>query len=195
MRKSLNFMAVVALGAVSATVLVACSGAPTTGGSGLTTASILDGQRGSETTELGITNDNPMARPLYAAFTAARADRCGFNFDAQALRARYLAYEAQAGGNSQPLPAIEKTYDQTFQKVRSGLTEDACGDRKSAEIKAALGRQLAGDFTPNFPKPTPVVAQCGGFFNSCTDVDPNKKFEAKDFWSKVEDDRKGVRSK
>ncbi|MFM2421608.1 MAG: hypothetical protein RL291_138 [Pseudomonadota bacterium] len=173
-------------------VLAACSGAPTTGGSGLTTSSILDGQK-AEQTELGITNDNPMARPLYAAYTAARADKCGFNFDAAALRSRYLAFEAQQQG-AQPIAQVEKTYDQTYQKLRGALGEDACEGSKVANIKTALGRQLAGDFNAYFPAAKPAVAQCG-FFTTCEDVDPNKKFDSRDFWRKVEDDRRGVRSK
>jgi aerobic-type carbon monoxide dehydrogenase small subunit (CoxS/CutS family) len=179
----------------AAAVISACSGAPSPG-SGLTTASILDGQGKSPTTSIGITNDNPMARPLYAAFTAARAEKCGFNFDAAGLRSRYLAYETQQGGNGQPIAQIEKTYDSTFQRIRTGLEEDACSDKKSAEIKAALSKQLAGDFTPNFPAPKKEVAQCGGLFApTCQDNDPNQKFNSKDFWQKIEDDRRGVRSK
>jgi hypothetical protein len=102
----------------------------------------------------GLANDNPQARPIAVAWTSARAQRCGFYFDPAKLRASYLAYEAKQSGGDQ-LARVETTYDKTFKTIRERISGDPdyCTDRKSAEIKAELQRHLAGDFTPNFPKP------------------------------------------
>src|SRR5262249_19695587 len=43
----------------------------------------------------GITNENPLARPIGVAWTSARAKRCGFYFDAAKLRSSYLTFEAR----------------------------------------------------------------------------------------------------
>ena len=60
-----------------------CSG----GASGLTTSAV------SGETPSGINNEHPMARPISAAWTSARAKRCGFYFDPGKLRDSYLRYE------------------------------------------------------------------------------------------------------
>jgi hypothetical protein len=131
-----------------------------------------------------INNADPMARPVQVAWTSARAQRCGFNFDPHKLKANYLAYETRQGTPREQLPKIEQTYDTTFQNVSGKVSADPgyCTDRKSADIKGDLNRHLAGDYTPNLPKPK--VASCGGLFDACVSGASEDPFDTTKFWRK-----------
>ena len=75
---------------------------------------------------------------------------------------------------------------------RVSANPDYCTDKKSAEIKADLTRHLAGDYTPNLPKPK-VETSCGGLFGGpCDSGQTDEKFEAKKFYDEL-DKRKPVR--
>jgi hypothetical protein len=132
-------------------------------------------------------NDDPMARPAFVAWTAARAKRCGFFFDAAKLRSAYLAYESRQGQGPANLANIEKVYDQTFKSTSDSAwaQDDYCSERKGADIKQELARHLAGDYAPNFPKPK-VVADCGIFGCSAASEEP---FDSKKFWQKNDADK------
>jgi hypothetical protein len=132
-------------------------------------------------------NDDPMARPTFVAWTSARAKRCGFFFDAAKLKANYLAYEMKQGANAGALANIEKTYDQTFKGTSDSAwaNDDYCSERKGVDIKQELARHLSGDYTPNFPKPK-VVADCGIF--GCTAAS-DEPFDSKKFWQKNDTDK------
>jgi len=131
-----------------------------------------------------INNADAMARPVQVAWTAARAQRCGFNFDPQKLKANYLAYESRQGRAREELGKVEQAYDSTFRTVSGKVSADAgyCSDRKSAEIKVDLNRHLAGDYAPNLPKPK--VATCGALFDPCSSGTPDEPFDSKKFWTK-----------
>jgi hypothetical protein len=131
-------------------------------------------------------NDDPLARPTFVAWTSARAKRCGFFFDPAKLKANYLAYENKQGQGGH-LANIEKVYDQTFKSTSDSAwaQEDYCSERKGAEIKQELARHLAGDYAPNFPKPK-VVADCGVFGCSAASEEP---FDSKKFWQKTDADK------
>jgi hypothetical protein len=147
--------------------------------SGLTTTSILDG--GSVEDAPAISNEDPLARPVYIAWTSARAQRCGFYFDPTKLRTAYLAFEAKQGSAGEQLARIEKAYDTTFKTITNQITqeENYCTSRKSAEIKANLQRHLAGDYAPNFPKPKAVAG--GGLFDWGAPAS-KEPFDSKKFW-------------
>lgn len=136
-----------------------------------------------------INNEDPMARPAAVAWTSARARRCGFYFDPAKLRASYLAYESRQGAAGEQLAKIEKSYDTTFKVISDRVSSEAdyCTEKKGAEIKADLERHLAGDYTPNFPKPRPV-ASCGFF--GCGGSTSDEPFSSKDFWKKYDADPK-----
>jgi hypothetical protein len=127
-------------------------------------------------------NDNPDARPIAVAWTSARAQRCGFNFDAGKLKASYLAYEAKQSGAEQVAKA-EKSYDTTFKTIRERVSGDPdyCTDRKSQEIKADLVRHLAGDFTPKLPQ-AKKVETCGFLGLACPEARRDEAWDAKKFW-------------
>jgi hypothetical protein len=125
--------------------------------------------------------EDPMLRPFAVAWTAARAQRCGFNFDPAKLRASYLTYEARQSPPDQ-LTKAEKQYDVTFKAIRAhvGADPDYCTDSKSAAIKKDLGRHLAGDFKPGIPVPKKVET-CGFLGVACADTTP-QPFDSKKFW-------------
>lgn len=115
-------------------VIAACS----SGGSGLTTGSLIAKPR----------TDEPTERALMVAATSARAARCGYNFEPARLRTAYLAYESTQGTTAEQIARLEKAYDFTRASVieKMGPAEDYCNDERTAEIKRELTRHLAGDF-------------------------------------------------
>jgi hypothetical protein len=132
-------------------------------------------------------NEDPMARPVGVAWTSARAKRCGFYFDGPKLRTAYLAWERGQGTSPEELAKIETAYDTTFKRTFDRVAADAgyCSDRKGGEIKADLQRYLAGDYTPNLPKPK-QIASCNGFFGCQTQSE--EPFSTKNFWAKQDRD-------
>jgi hypothetical protein len=164
----------------------------------LTAAAALHAGCGSSASVLGggaelpsdapaiVNNEDPLARPVQVAWTAARAQRCGFFFDPTKLRASYIAYESKQGGAGDHLAKIQQTYDSTFQSTSAKVSADAgyCTDKKSSEIKADLNRHLAGDFAPNLPKP--LAAHCGGLFDPCDSGATNEPFNGRKFYDKLD---------
>ena len=148
-------------------------------GAGLTTASTAAKSKVPS-------NDDPLARPTFVAWTSARAKRCGFFFDAAKLKASYLAYESKQGAGD--LANIERTYEQTFKSTSDTVwaNNDYCSEKKGAEIKQELSRHLSGDYAPNFPKPK-VVADCGVF--GCSSSVSDEPFDSKKFWQKNDADK------
>jgi hypothetical protein len=150
------------------------------GGCGGGTSGLLGGASAADAPG-GLSNDNPQARPVAVAWTAARAQRCGFFFDPARLRAAYLSYEA---GQTQPdqLAKTEKLYDSTYKAIRERVATDPeyCSETKTAEIKADLKRHLAGDFTPNFPK-AKKVETCGFLGVACAETSSGP-WDTKKFW-------------
>lgn len=132
----------------------------------------------------GLSNDDPMARPVAVAWTSARAKRCAFYFDPAKLRSNYLAYEARQGAAGERYAKVEKAYDTSYRATLEKTVGDPdyCSERKGLEIKVDLERHLAGDYTPNLPKPK-VIASCG-FFGCQSSQD--EQFSSKKFWNEQE---------
>lgn len=176
----------VAAGAALAAIMLAGCG-NSSGGSGVTTASLLDGNK-TEGEGPKISNSDPMARPVQVAWTAARAQRCGFVFNAANLRANFIAAEQR---NGQPGDQITKAYDQTFDQISKQIAGQSgyCTEKKSAIIKADLARHMAGDYTPNLPQPK--VAAQKGFFELDEDGKKAEPMKADEFWRDLEDKKYG----
>jgi hypothetical protein len=177
-----RFAQVIGLGLLLAGAAVA-TGCSNSAGGGLITGTAL-----APADAPGIKNDDPLARPISVAWTSARAQRCGFYFDASKLRSTYLAYEAQHS-NAEQLAKAQNTYDTTFKMIGDRVAGDPgyCTDRKGAEIKAELKRHLAGDFTPNLPQPKKVET-CGFFGCGATSTE---KWDTKKWWEDEERKRMG----
>lgn len=94
---------------------------------------------------------DPLARPIQVAWTAARAQRCGFYFDANQLRSAFLSYEAGQGASGQQIKKYQQAYDFTLKTVSKKVKADPkyCKKkRRVEEIRADLQRHLQGDYTP-----------------------------------------------
>ena len=85
------------------------------------------------------------------AATSARAPKCGYNFDPGKLKNQYLTYESTSA------PALSdklsRVYDTAFAGVTKSINEkqkeeEYCTPDRTARIKAALNRNLTGDYTP-----------------------------------------------
>ena len=122
--------------------LTACSGG------GLTTGSLLSGMKAAEKPAEPV--NDPSSRAMHAAATSARATKCGYNFDAPRLREAFLAAEARQGLAGADLAKAQTTFDFTHGQIarRIATDQDYCNDARTAEVKAALTKVLAGDFTP-----------------------------------------------
>jgi hypothetical protein len=128
--------------------------------------------------ENAYTNEQPLARPKYAAWIAASAKRCGFGREPNAIKSAYLSFEARQGTSKEELARLEEAYSLAWKSANDRIAIDPgfCTQKKVAEIKLALQRQDTSDYAPNFLKPEvsaprPRVEQ---------PFDPKKFWEARD---------------
>ena len=133
---------------------------------GLSTGSLFGGKTETTAAAPVITND-PTSRAFQVGATAARAQKCGFNFDAIKLKNNYLASEGPTLTNPSDIARVGQVYDTSYNAVTkavAGQSGDAyCSPAKTAKIKTALNRHLAGDYTPEPPEP--VQEEDGGLFS------------------------------
>jgi hypothetical protein len=158
-------------------------------GCGNSSGGLITGSTKGSETPSGLSNQDPMARPVSVAWTSARAQRCGFYFDPARLKLNYLAYERQQGGDPERIAKIEKSYDSSFRVTSERVSSDPdyCSDSKGLAIKADLQRHLAGDYSPNLPAAKPVVS-CG--FWGCPEAVSDQPFDSKKFWDAKDKDPK-----
>ena len=105
----------------------------------------------TETEARNVAPEDPLARPTQVGWTSARASYCGFIFNPAALRANFLAAEAQAGNTPEQMQKIERAYDYTLQSVTATIKDNLryCNNERTAAIRKDLNRYLAGDYTPS----------------------------------------------
>lgn len=123
-------------------------------GSSLSTSSILGGSGGEvKSAAPAAPVSTPTSRALQVGATSARAAKCGYNFDRVKLRDTFLAYEAQQAPGADQTNTV-RTYDTAFSGISKATADkaDYCSPAKTTEIKSALNRHLAGDYTPDPPK-------------------------------------------
>jgi hypothetical protein len=130
--------------------------------SGPATGALLAGEQA--VAQPPTSQDDPMARALYAAAVSARATKCGFYFDPAKLKARFLAAETGQGTTPEELEKMARTYDFTRVMIAGRIAGEAeyCSEMKTREIKADLARHLAG----NFSLPRKKVAADESWFGS-----------------------------
>lgn len=165
--------------------LAACSS-----GGGVTTGSLLGGDESTEGTPAVQSTSTPTSRALQVGSLSARATKCGYNFDASALKSRYLAYEAEQGAQVVDLGRLESVYDTGYNGVLKAAAQEAdyCNASRTASIKADLTRHLAGDYTP----PPQQVAKAsdqgflGGLFESDS-VETGPAFGSDSWWESQRD--------
>ena len=137
----------------------------------LTTGSLFgskpDAQAAVTPAPAPVRND-PTARALQVSRVAAKAQRCGFNFDAARLKVNFMAAEgAQAGTDVAELAKLDKVYGATFAGTIKaiGADEGYCSDARTTHVKADLARHLAGDYAPGQPFKDPNAEDEGGLFS------------------------------
>lgn len=94
--------------------------------------------------------DDPLARPIQVAWTSARAQYCGFLFDAAKLKSDYLADESRRGADPNQMQRVIRAYEYTYESVSDTISEDAsyCNKERLDAIRKDLNRYLAGDYAP-----------------------------------------------
>jgi hypothetical protein len=140
---------------LSGLALSACSSS-----SGMVPTTLFGGSTPPAPTTASIPVADPTTRAFGVAAVAARAKKCGYNFNPQTLRSNYLASETSHGGATPAdMPRIEKIYDTAFNGVTKAIADqsDYCTADRTKEIKATLNRHLTGDFTVIPPKTESVA--------------------------------------
>lgn len=147
--------------------LAGCSNAPLPS---LTTGSLFGSKpdaQAAAATPAAPRND-PMMRTLQVSRTAAKAQRCGFNFDAAKLKGGLMASEGTQGGvDVAELAKLDKVYTGSFNGTMKATTADEgyCTEARAKHIKAELARHLAGDYAPGTAFKDPNADDDGGLFS------------------------------
>lgn len=130
----------------------------------------------------------PIDRTLHVAATAARAQKCGFYFDAGTLRSNFLTAEATRGTTAETLAKIGQSYDYTARKVAASIkdSEAYCNNVQTASIRKSLQGALAGNFEP----PPKKVASSGGLADIFGYEGEPEKFDADEFYDPVLNSKK-----
>src|SRR5262245_57269761 len=162
------------MGSFARSLTIICLGALLTlaGGCSGTGSSITTGTTDAPTVSPQATGLNqPLARSVEVATTAACARAYGYSLDPARLRDTYLSYETKQGASREQLRAIEQSYDATYQQIaRQSGQSSSCSGRDAANVKADIHRYASGYFTPRTPQPKEVFdvnkvwadQECGG---------------------------------
>ena len=125
--------------------LAACSGTPT-----LTTSSLFSTSNQSSGATTTPKPATPVDRALHLGATTARARKCGYHFDPARLRQAFIDAETTRGTPAELVTKASQSYDFTDKKISAKIATDQtyCSATRTAQIKKALQRALAGDFEP-----------------------------------------------
>lgn len=185
---TLRLFARAALIASTALLAAGCSS-----GSGLTTGSLFGGSSQAAAPVAAPDNNTPTGRALHVGTVSARASKCGYNFDAAALKSNYLAAEAASGLAVADLTRVEQIYDTGYRGVMNAAAgePDYCSSKRTAGIKSALTKVLAADYSP---PPAPKSEAGGGLFGNLFDqdvvADKGPQFGTGDWWDSQRDNRR-----
>lgn len=138
----------------------------------LTTGSLFgskpDAQAAAAAPAAPVIRNDPMMRTLQVSRTAAKAQRCGFNFDAAKLKGGLMASEGTQGGvDVAELAKLDKVYNGSFNGTIKAASADEgyCSQGRTKHIKAELARHLAGDYVPGEAFKDPNADDDGGLFS------------------------------
>lgn len=167
-----------AAGSLIAILLAGCSNAPLPS---LTTGSLFgskpDAQAAATPAAAPVVRNDPTARTLQVSRLAAKAQRCGFNFDPAKLKGNFMAAEGTQGGvDVAELGKLDKVYSGSFNGTFKAVSADEgyCSQGRTAHIKGDLMRHLAGDYAPGTPFKDPNAEDDGGLFAGSGGLfDPN----------------------
>lgn len=140
---------------------------------GLTTGSLFGGAA-TAPAAAPIAKNDPVSRAIQVGTTAARAQKCGFNFDAAKMRTQFLAAESTTLTNATEITNIGRVYDTSYNGIVKAVVEQGqgyCSELKTKKIKEALNRHLAGDYAPDPPEPVQPEESLFGSFGTSSGVD------------------------
>jgi hypothetical protein len=115
----------------------------------LTTGSLFGGAQAAPTAA----QNDEISRALGVSATSARAVKCGFNFDPARLKSQFISVETTS--NPTDAAKLGQVYDSGFNGVTKAIAtqeNEYCTAARTARIKEALKRHLAGDYTPPPPR-------------------------------------------
>ncbi|MBU1211502.1 MAG: hypothetical protein KJ587_09545 [Alphaproteobacteria bacterium] len=159
----------------------------------MTTGSLFGGSSQTAAPVAPVDNNTPTGRALHVGTVAARASKCGYNFDAAGLKSNYLAAEAASGLAVGDLTRVEQIYDTGYRGVMTAAASepDYCNSKRTAAIKTDLTKVLSADFSP---PPAPKVAGDGGVFGGLFDqdvvADKGPQFGTGDWWDSQRDNKR-----
>lgn len=114
----------------------------------------------------------PTDRAVYVARISAKAQKCGYNFDAAKLKTNFLAAETGHGTPAEELAKIDQAYDQINRRTVASIADaaDYCNEKSTESIKRDLTSALAGQFDP--PRAVDPDAVLAGYTKK-----PDQKFD------------------
>lgn len=137
--------------------LAACS---STGGSQTGFLSGGGDADATATTQQTVSND-PDTRVMQLAWNTARADKCGFQFNAPRMRASYLAWEGELGAAPEEIARYASGYDQSGALFRARIKAEPiaeyCSGKVVSDIRSAMTQYIAGDFSARSIYKRPVI--------------------------------------
>lgn len=137
-----------------AALFFAASAAASLGGCGASLPSLTTGSLFGGKPAAPVAQNDGVSKALDVGANSARAIKCGYNFDPAKLRGQFLATETAA--NPADAEKLGQIYDTAFRGISKAVAtkaDDYCTAAKTARIKEALNRNLAGDYTPLPPEP------------------------------------------
>lgn len=99
-----------------------------------------------------VLRNDPVARVLQVSRVAARAQRCGFQFDPAKLKGNFFVAEgSQPGADAAAIAKLDQTYTVAYNATLKTIStdEDYCSEARLAHVKNDLMRHLAGDYAPS----------------------------------------------
>lgn len=143
--------------------------------SDITTGSLFGGKK-EAAAPTALAQPDSVSRAIQVGTTSARAIKCGFNFDPVKLKTSFIAAETTA--NPAEATRVNQVYDVSFNGISRAVAskgEEYCSAPKTAKIKEALNRHLAGDYTPSAPEPVAAEDDGGLFGNASSSSNSNYK--------------------
>ena len=115
-----------------------------------------------------VVRNDPTTRALQVSRVSAKAQRCGFYFDAAKLKGNFMASEgAQGGADVAELAKLDTVYSAAVGGTVKAVSADEgyCSPARMAHVKADLARHLAGDYAPGTAFKDPDADDDGGLFS------------------------------
>lgn len=180
---------VLTIGLFATLALSGCSGT-----SGLTTASLFGGDDAAkakaqaQAQAVAAPQDTPVKRAFQLGKVSARAVKCGYNFNRETLKNRFLQSEASAGLSVEEISKLDQVQNSAFRGVSRAVAtqEGYCTAAKTKLIKLSLNRYLAGDFSSDIVRRKTVAkAQAFDWFDT-SEEKKGPKFGSQDWWASQE---------